>query len=59
MLAFTEWVLRAKRKKKKDECRSCETGGENGYINNEREVARGNQAQPTKAIFIFPVPDQR
>jgi hypothetical protein len=59
MLAFSEWVLRAKRKKKKDEQRSSETYRESGNINHQGEVAGGHQTQPSKAIFIFPVPDQR
>jgi len=57
MLAFTEWVLRAKRKKKKDEQRSSETYGESGNINHQGEVTGSHQTQPTKTVFIFPVPE--
>ena len=42
MLAFTEWVLRAKRKKKKDEQRSSQTHREIGHVNQQGETARGN-----------------
>jgi hypothetical protein len=55
MLAFSEWVLRAKRKKKKDEQRSNQTHGENGHLNQQGEAVGGNQTQSSKAIFIFPV----
>jgi hypothetical protein len=59
MLNFKRWTKQQikKKKGKANEPRCGETGGENGHINNEREVARGNQTQPTKAIFIFPVPE--
>jgi hypothetical protein len=56
MLTFTEWVLKAKRKKKKDEQRSNQTHGENGNLNQQGEVAGGNQTQSTKTVFVFPVP---
>jgi len=54
MLAFSEWVSRAKRKKKKDECRSCETHREIGNLNQQREVAGGNQTEPTKQFSYSP-----
>jgi hypothetical protein len=57
MLAFTEWVLRAKRKKKKDECRSCETYREIGHVNQQREVAGGNPQVAQQTVHVFAVPE--
>jgi len=39
MLAFNEWVSRAKRKKKKDEQRSNQTHGESGNLNQQGKAA--------------------
>jgi hypothetical protein len=55
MLAFSEWVLRAKRKRKKDEQRSNQTHGESGNINQQGEVARGDSQVAQQTIHVFPV----
>ena len=57
MLAFTEWVLRAKRKKKKDEQRSSQTHGESGNLNQQGEVARGNPQVAQQTVHVFAVPE--
>ena len=57
MLAFTEWVLRVKRKKKKDEQRSSETHGESGHVNQQGEVARGNPQVAQQTVHVFAVPE--
>ena len=54
MLAFSEWVLRAKRKKKKDEQRSSQTHGESGNLNQQGEAVGGNQTQSAKTVYVFP-----
>ena len=55
MLAFSEWVLRTKRKKKKDEPRSNQTHGESGNLNQQGEVARGDSQVAQQTIHVFPV----
>ena len=55
MLAFSEWVLRAKRRKKKDESRSNQTHGEGGNLNQQGEVARGDSQVAQQTIHVFPV----
>ena len=55
MLAFTEWVLSTKRKKKKDESRSNQTHGEGGNLNQQGEVARGDSQIAQQTIHVFPI----
>jgi hypothetical protein len=55
MLAFREWVLKTKRKKKKDEQRSNQTHGESGNINQQGEVARGDSQVAQQTIHVFPI----
>jgi hypothetical protein len=55
MLAFKEWVLRAKRKKKKDEQRSSETHREIGNLNQQGQTARGNPQVAKQTVHLFPV----
>jgi triphosphoribosyl-dephospho-CoA synthetase len=57
MLAFTEWVLRAKRKKKKDEQRSSETHREVGNLNQQGQAARGNPQVAQQTVHVFAVPE--
>jgi len=57
MLAFSEWVLRTKRKKKKDESRSNQTHGESGNLNQQGEVARGDTQVAQQTIHVFAVPE--
>ena len=57
MLAFSEWVLRTKRKKKKDEQRSNQTHGESGNLNQQGEVARGDSQIAQQTIHVFAVPE--
>ena len=57
MLAFNEWVLRAKRKKKKDEQRSNQTHGEGGNLNQQGEVAGGDSQVAQQTIHVFAVPE--
>jgi len=57
MLAFTEWVLRAKRKKKKDEQRSNQTHGESGNLNQQGEVAGSDTQVTQQTIHVFAVPE--
>ena len=57
MLAFSEWVLRTKRKKKKDEQRSNQTHGESGNLNQQGEVARGDTQVAQQTIHVFAVPE--
>ena len=57
MLAFSEWVLRTKRKKKKDEQRSNQTHGESGNLNQQGEVARGDSQVAQQTIHVFAVPE--
>jgi hypothetical protein len=61
MLNFKRWNKQQikKKKGKVNEPRCGETHGEIGHVNQQREVAGGNQTEPSKAIFIFPVPEQR
>jgi hypothetical protein len=55
MLAFSEWVLRTKRKKKKDEQRSNQTHGESGNLNQQGEVAGGDSQVAQQTIHVFPI----
>jgi hypothetical protein len=57
MLAFTEWVLRAKRKKKKDEQRSSQTHGESGHVHQQGEALRGNPQVAKQTVHVFAVPE--
>jgi len=57
MLAFSEWVLRAKRKRKKDEQRSNQTNGESGNLNQQGEVAGSNPQIAQQTIHVFAVPE--
>jgi hypothetical protein len=57
MLAFSEWVLRAKRKRKKDEQRSNQTHGEGGNLNQQGEVARSDTQIAQQTIHVFAVPE--
>jgi hypothetical protein len=57
MLAFSEWALRAKRKKKKDEQRSNQTHGEIGHVNQQGEVARSDTKVAQQTIHVFAVPE--
>ncbi len=57
MLAFSEWALRTKRKKKKDEQRSNQTHGESGNLNQQGEVARGDSQIAQQTIHVFAVPE--
>lgn len=57
MLAFSEWVLKAKRKKKKDEQRSSETHGESGNFNQQGQAARGNPQVAQQTVHVFAVPE--
>jgi hypothetical protein len=57
MLAFTEWILRAKRKKKKDEQRSSQTHGESGNLNQQGQTARGNPQVTQQTVHVFAVPE--
>jgi hypothetical protein len=57
MLAFTEWVLRAKRKRKKDEQRSNQTHGESGNLDQQGEVAGSNPQVAQQTIHVFAVPE--
>jgi len=58
MLAFSEWVLRAKRRKKKDEQRSNQTNSEIGHFNQQGEVARSDTQVAQQTIHVFAVPEQ-
>ena len=55
MLSFSEWVLRAKRKKKKDESRSNQTHGEGGNLNQQGEVARSDSQVAQQTVHVFPI----
>jgi hypothetical protein len=57
MLAFSEWVLRAKRKRKKDEQRSNQTHGEVGNVNQQREVAGSDSQVAQQTVHVFAVPE--
>ena len=57
MLAFSEWILRAKRKKKKDEQRSNQTHGESGNLNQQGEVAGSDSQVAQQTIHLFAVPE--
>jgi len=57
MLAFSEWVLRIKRKKKKDEQRSNQTHGESGNLNQQGEVAGSDTQIAQQTIHVFAVPE--
>jgi hypothetical protein len=57
MLAFSEWVLRTKRKKKKDEQRSNQTHGEGGNLNQQGEVVRSDSQIAQQTIHVFAVPE--
>ena len=57
MMAFTEWVLRAKRKRKKDEQRSNQTHGESGNLNQQGEVAGSDSQVAQQTVHVFAVPE--
>ena len=57
MLAFSEWVLPAKRKRKKDEQRSNQTNSEIGNLNQQGEVARSDTQVTQQTIHVFAVPE--
>jgi hypothetical protein len=59
MLAFTEWVLNQKKKKKerKDERHNSQVSGESGHIHQQGEVARLDSQEPTQAIHLFTEPE--
>jgi hypothetical protein len=57
MLAFSEWVLRAKRKKKKDEQRSNQTHGEGGNFHQQGQASRGNPQVAQQTVHVFAVPE--
>jgi hypothetical protein len=57
MLAFSEWVLRVKRKNKKDEQRSNQTHSEIGHVNQQGEVAGSDTQIAQQTIHVFAVPE--
>jgi hypothetical protein len=59
MLKFKRWMNQQikKKKGKKNEHRVSEIDREGGHVNQQREVAGGHQTQPSKTVFIFPVPE--
>ena len=59
MLAFVEWVLNQKKKKKerKNERHDSQVGGESGNLNQQGEVARLDSQEPTQAIHVFAEPE--
>ena len=58
MLAFSEWILNQKKKKKehKDERHNSQIGGEIGHLNQQGEAARGNSQVAQQTIHVFPEP---
>jgi hypothetical protein len=58
MLAFTEWVLNQKKKKKerKNERHDSQIGGEIGHLNKQGEVAGRDPQVTQQTIHVFPEP---
>ena len=59
MLAFAEWVLNQKKKKKerKNERHIGQIGGESGNLNQQGEVARGDSQVTQQTVHVFAVPE--
>ena len=59
MLAFAEWVLNQKKKKKerKDERHNSQVGGESGHINQQGEVAGLDPQVAQQTIHVFAEPE--
>lgn len=59
MLAFAEWVLNQKKKKKerKDERHTSQIGGEIGYINKQRQVVGHDPQITQQTVHVFAVPE--
>ena len=59
MLAFTEWVLNQKKKKKerKNERHNSQVGGEIGHIHQQGEVAGLDSQVTQQTVHVFTVPE--
>ena len=59
MLAFAEWVLNQKKKKKehKDERHNSQVGGESGHLNQQGEAAGLDSQVTQQTVHVFAVPE--
>ena len=59
MLAFDEWVLNQKKKKKerKDERHNSQVGGESGHLNQQGETAGLDPQVTQQTVHLFTVPE--
>ena len=59
MLAFAEWVLNQKQKKKerKDERHTSQISREIGHINQQGKTARGNPQVTQQTVPVLAVPE--
>jgi len=59
MLAFAEWVLNQKKKKKerKDERHTSQIGGEIGHFNQQRQAVGLDPQVTQQTIHVFAVPE--
>lgn len=59
MIRFVEWLqhpIKLKRKKK-NEHRSNQTHGENGHVDQQGEVTRGDSQIAKQTVHVFAVPE--
>jgi hypothetical protein len=59
MLAFAEWVLnqRKKKKERKDERHTSQIGGEIGHINQQRQAVGLDTQVTQQTVHVFAVPE--
>jgi len=59
MLAFAEWVLNQKKKKKerKDERHTSQIGGEIGHLNQQRQAVGLDPQVTQQTVPVFAVPE--
>ena len=59
MLAFSEWVLSQKKKKKerKDERHASQIGGEIGHLNQQGQAAGLDPQVTQQTVHVFAVPE--
>ena len=59
MLAFTEWILNQKKKKKerKNERHDSQVGGEIGHLNQQGQAAGLDSQVTQQTIHVFAVPE--
>ena len=56
MLSFTEWIIKNKRKKKRDERSTSQGNREIGIENKQGKTDRGDQEIESKGVYVFTEP---